>query len=136
MHQLIVPVPPGMVIDHLDGKGYNNQEYNLRAVTLSQNRHNGKAPITNTSGCRGIEETATGKFRGRIVVEGERHSTQCFDTFEEAVEALTELRKTVLRGFATLDILERNGEDLKRGLRSVLNEFSDKSPKIDLTEFT
>lgn len=141
MHQLIIPVPKGMVIDHLDGKGYNNQEYNLRAVTLSQNRHNGKAPITNTSGCRGIEQTSTGMFRGRITVNGTSHRTMCFETFSEAVQALVTLRKKLLGDFSTLDIFDQNTEYSHNSKRSrlleTLSEFinGDNEETSNLSEF-
>jgi hypothetical protein len=46
MHQLIMDVPQGMYVDHVDGNCLNNQKSNLRIVTNRQNcmnRHQRKA---------------------------------------------------------------------------------------------
>lgn len=37
MHRLVMEEPDGLVIDHLDGNGLNNQRANLEAVTLAEN---------------------------------------------------------------------------------------------------
>lgn len=42
MHHLIMHVPKGMQIDHIDGCGLNNQKINLRVVTNRINQMNRK----------------------------------------------------------------------------------------------
>jgi hypothetical protein len=42
MHHLIMCVPKGMQIDHIDGNGLNNQKNNLRVVTNRINQMNRK----------------------------------------------------------------------------------------------
>ncbi len=40
MHQILIPAPPGMVIDHINGDGLDNRRVNLRVVDLSKNTRN------------------------------------------------------------------------------------------------
>ena len=40
MHSMIISVPIGMQIDHIDGNGLNNTKENLRVVTNRQNHMN------------------------------------------------------------------------------------------------
>ena len=40
MHRELMNTPDGMVTDHINGNGLNNQRYNLRACTYSENRLN------------------------------------------------------------------------------------------------
>jgi len=40
MHRTIIDIPEGMVCDHIDGNGLNNQKSNLRAVSSRQNTQN------------------------------------------------------------------------------------------------
>lgn len=40
MHRVIMKTPEGMEVDHADHNGLNNQEYNMRNVSLFQNAQN------------------------------------------------------------------------------------------------
>jgi hypothetical protein len=42
MHRIIMNAKPNELIDHRDGDGLNNQKYNLRLCTQSQNRGNSR----------------------------------------------------------------------------------------------
>jgi len=42
MHQEVIKVPDGMVVDHINHDGMDNREANLRAATYSQNLYNRK----------------------------------------------------------------------------------------------
>lgn len=37
LHRLLMSPPEGLVVDHIDGNGLNNQRANLRVVTQSEN---------------------------------------------------------------------------------------------------
>lgn len=48
------PIPDGMVIDHIDGDGLNNNIENLRIVTDTINRRNSTTRSDNSSGVSGV----------------------------------------------------------------------------------
>lgn len=54
MHWLILPPKDGFVRDHIDGNGLNNQRYNLRYCTNTENIWNSGISKNNTSGFRGV----------------------------------------------------------------------------------
>lgn len=60
MHRLIMAASPGILVDHADGDGLNNQRSNLRLSTLSQNQWNRRRSsglsrfkgVTKNKGCK------------------------------------------------------------------------------------
>ncbi len=54
MHREITSAPKGMVVDHLDWDGLNNQKSNLRVVTHAENVTRSRLSRRNTSGYRGV----------------------------------------------------------------------------------
>ena len=55
MHRIIMNCPDEYLIDHKDKNPLNNQKYNLRICTKSQNAMNSKIARNNTSGFRGVK---------------------------------------------------------------------------------
>lgn len=58
------PIPEGLIIDHKDGNGLNNNISNLRLATYAQNAKNSKKRSHNTSGWTGVakcKKVASGK---------------------------------------------------------------------------
>lgn len=85
MHRVIANAPPEMEVDHKDHNGLNNRSSNLRLVTSSQNKHNGRTPSTNTSGYKGVSRDPQGpKWKAQICIQGKRRFIGRFDTAEEA----------------------------------------------------
>jgi len=84
MHHVVLP-GVGRV-DHADGNGLNNQRYNLRPATRSQNRIN-SAKRHGTSRFRGVSiHKSTGKWQVKIKKDGREHH---IGLFTEEVDAAT-----------------------------------------------
>jgi hypothetical protein len=66
MHRMILNVEAAVLVDHRDGDGLNNQRYNLRACTNSQNQQN-RRTITSKSGYKGVWwDRSCGKWEAKI----------------------------------------------------------------------
>lgn len=75
MHRVIMGEPEGLLVDHKDGNGLNNQKrgdaWNLRVATRSQNAQNQGVRKNNTSRLKGVSwHKASGKWVARIMLEG------------------------------------------------------------------
>lgn len=73
MHRQIMQTPKGMVTDHKDHDGLNNQKSNLRVCSHAENIRNSAKTMNGTSKYRGVSSrTVSGHkyYRGRIYVDG------------------------------------------------------------------
>lgn len=83
MHKHILETPKGMLIDHKDGNGLNNQKHNLRLANHQQNMANRKKHKNNTSGYKGVTMEG-GRWRARIVINNKSISLGYYDDPAEA----------------------------------------------------
>jgi hypothetical protein len=81
------PIPKGLMIDHIDGNGWNNRLNNLRLVTAMQNSWNCKPPKSNTSGHVGVVRYRKDKWRAMITANKKVIHLGIFDNIEEAAAA-------------------------------------------------
>lgn len=73
MHREIMQPLEGMVIDHIDGDGLNNQRSNLRICTGTENKQNQRKYKNNTSGFKGVSfYRGSRKWGANIGAGGER----------------------------------------------------------------
>lgn len=101
MHRVIMDTPDGMLTDHIDGNGLNNQRSNLRICTMAENQQNQGKQQHNTSGFKGVSfHTHTKKWRACISVAGKQHYLGYFTTKEEAYEAYCKACIELHGGFA------------------------------------
>lgn len=85
LHQQIIGVKKGQVIDHKDGDGLNNRRSNLRHVTRNQNSFNQKTPKNNTSGYKGVSfNKKRGKWVSSIGVSWKKRQLGYYATAEDA----------------------------------------------------
>jgi hypothetical protein len=85
MHRVIMREPDGFEVDHEDGDGLNNRQYNLRVATHAQNMCNRRVNINNKSGLKGVSwRKESGKWVASISLNSKDKYLGLFDSPEEA----------------------------------------------------
>lgn len=86
-------IPPGLMIDHINGNGLDNRLENLRLVDASHNGRNKKNYLNTESGIFGVQRTPENKWKARIKVRGKQIHIGHYDNLQEAIEARKEAEK-------------------------------------------
>lgn len=85
LHRLIMGMPVGMEVDHIDGDGLNNQRCNLRICTHQDNQRNRRTQVNSMSGFTGVWwEKRRNKWRAGIYVSGKHKHLGYFSLIENA----------------------------------------------------
>lgn len=104
MHRVIANTPIGVKTDHEDGNGLNNQRYNLRTCSTSQNAMNSKKASNNTSGYKGVTwHKELGKFVARIHINGKSIHLGVFQSAKEAGEAYNKKALELFGNYALIN---------------------------------
>lgn len=93
MHRFLMEVTdPKIEVDHIDHYGLNNQRYNLRIATHSENAQNRIiSPLCNTSGHKGVVwHKGHEKWQAQIKRDGKIKHLGYFDEIEDASVAYNE----------------------------------------------
>jgi len=107
MHRLIMSVPRGLEVDHIDGNGLNNQRSNLRIATRSQNMAN-TGPRGGSSRFKGVSfHKRAAKWQAYITVENHRHYLGLHGDEVSAAQAYDIAAREAFGEFAKLNIPER-----------------------------
>lgn len=102
MHRQIMNTPVGVLTDHRNGNGLDNQRHNLRYATKSQNAMNAK-PRKGTSDFKGVHwHRASRKWAAAICVQGKIKHLGLFLREEEAAAAYAEKASEVFGEFMRL----------------------------------
>jgi hypothetical protein len=103
MHREILNTPRGLLTDHIDHNGLNNQRNNLRICSHSQNRKNQRP--SGSSGFLGVDIYGKHKsfIKARIIVDGRYIHLGNFKTTEQAARAYDEAAKKFHGEFANLN---------------------------------
>ena len=108
MHQDVIEVPEGMVIDHINHDGMDNRGANLRAATRSQNMcHRKKRSRTTRSKYKGIHwKKRNRKWQAMITVESKRIYLGHFRDEIDAAKAYDRAARKYHGEFASLNFPE------------------------------
>lgn len=104
MHRVILDVPDGMMVDHIDGNKLNNQKTNLRICTNAENTMNRQKGF-GVSRYKGVAlHKKTGKFRAYIRGHGKQVHLGLFEVEEDAARAYDEAAKKYFGEFAKVNL--------------------------------
>ena len=105
MHQKIIEVPQGMVVDHINHDGMDNRGANLRAATYSENMyHRKKRSGAKQSKYKGIYwRKKNRKWQALITFERKRINLGYFRDEIEAAKAYDRAAKKYHGQFASLN---------------------------------
>jgi hypothetical protein len=104
MHRILMGSPVGMLVDHIDGDGLNNQRANLRVCTHAQNLRNRALPKNNKSGYRGVcWDKRINKWKASISCEGKNYNLGHFTAVEDAGIAYNKAAAELFGEFAFLN---------------------------------
>lgn len=95
---------PEQYIDHINGERSDNRWCNLRAATQSENMHNSRKPVTNTSGRKGaFWSKASQKWMSQIKVNGRMVYLGLFASVDEAGDAYANAARRYYGEYARVD---------------------------------
>ncbi|MDF2994521.1 MAG: Stahl75 [Xanthobacteraceae bacterium] len=122
MHRLIAQPPPGMVVDHIDGNGLNNQRSNLRVLTFGQNLWNRRDRATGVSWRR-----PRNGWRATIDHEGRKYEVGLYLDQKMAVSARAYVASILRDGIAPV-AAEIDRLELSPSIRRLIHSLSSPTP--------
>jgi hypothetical protein len=109
LHRVVLGVPAGVEVDHVDGNGLNCRRGNLRPATRQEQNRNRRTTKRSKSGFKGVFYQAglTRPWRAQITVDGRTRSLGCFGSPEAAALAYNEAARELHGEFAKLNEVTR-----------------------------
>jgi len=93
-------IPDGLLIDHIDGNGFNNNISNLRLATDSENQRNRSKRSSASSKYKGVNyDKVRKKWKAEFRVDGVSYHIGRFETEDAAKEAYDEVTKELYGDF-------------------------------------
>lgn len=107
MHRIIMCAKKGQIIDHRDGDGLNNQKYNLRFCTISQNGQNQRISThpSKLSKYKGVTWHKGGR-KWQAAIRGENKKNYYLGSYaneDDAARAYDEKAKELFGEFARIN---------------------------------
>jgi hypothetical protein len=113
MHRLILNIPQGLYVDHINHNGLDNRKENLRICTNQQNLHNSLKSYNNKSGFKGVfpliikhKSKIYYYWRVEISCNNKKYYLGTYKTKEIAALAYNEAAIKFHGEFACLNIIE------------------------------
>lgn len=103
MHRAVLMAQPGVLVDHINHNGLDNQRENLRQATHNQNMQNRRTNFRKKSGLpKGVFYTNTkkNKFAAIVRKDGVPHRAGIFDNAADASAAYESKSKELFGEFA------------------------------------
>lgn len=112
MHHLIVDVPKGMVVDHINGNKLDNRKSNLRICNQRQNTWNKRKRSNNKSGYTGVSwNKAASKWSAEVRKDGEKHYLGLYVSKHAAAKAYNRKAKELFGEFTRLNEIKEGVND-------------------------
>ena len=106
MHRVILQAKKGQYGDHKDGNGLNNQRYNIRTCTNSQNLRNSKKQKGTTSKYKGVSSYQE-KWQACIYINGKSKWLGYFKTEIEAAIIYNITARRYYKDFANPNVFSK-----------------------------
>ena len=90
----------GQMVDHINGKPYDNRKDNLRVITQINNAKNLKLSKANTSGHKGVYLMPSGKWEATIQSNLTKYSLGTYENFDDAVKAREVAEKELFKEYS------------------------------------
>jgi HNH endonuclease/AP2 domain len=101
MHRAILDAPKGLIVDHIDLNGLNNQRANLRLASRKENAHNRGNQRNSKTGLKGVSKAQKGVgWTARIRANEKYIYLGVFKTSELAAAAYDKAAKKLHGNFA------------------------------------
>lgn len=114
LHQVVMRVGPGVLVDHADRNPLNCRKSNLRLASPRQNCQNRTRYKNTTSNLKGVMfRSDRGTWKAAITVDGKRITLGTFKTREEAGAAYDDAARKYFGQFAVLNFPERFDEPMR-----------------------
>lgn len=107
LHREIMKAPIGTYVDHINGDTLDNQKYNLRICSNSENMRNRGVPSSNTSGYKGVSFSKDkNMWESKITHKYKTYHLGFFNTKEEAAERYNRAAKKYHKEFAYPNVIK------------------------------
>ncbi len=105
MHQMLISLPKGVQVDHINGNSLDYRRQNLRPSTQAQNARNvAKPKHARSSRFKGVwHDRRTGKWQAYITADRRRYHLGVFGHEEDAARAYNDAARRLHGAFARLN---------------------------------